>query len=100
MPGPDRVTKPLLEVLEVLVEADHADSQVHGWAVMKACGRSGPTVYGVLERLEESGWVRADWEHQNPVPGKPRRRFYSLTSAGVQAAQDLLTARRVGRRPN
>jgi len=86
-----RVTGPLLDVLEVLLDAP---GELHGWAIMKATARSGPTVYQVLERLTEAGWVDAKWEAMHPEPGKPRRRFYRLTPAIVPAARALLSERR------
>jgi PadR family transcriptional regulator len=94
MTGPIRVTNPLLDVLEVLLQAFGDKAELHGWAIMKATKRSGPTVYGVLDRLEEAGWVSGQWEAQHPEPNKPRRRFYHLTGSGVAAARDLLAARR------
>lgn len=66
MDGPVRVTNPLLDVLTVLLEAFEDDRrELHGWAIMKATARSGPTVYGVLDRLEDAHWITGRWEdHQ------------------------------------
>jgi PadR family transcriptional regulator, regulatory protein PadR len=94
MAGPIRVTGPLLDVLEVFFCAFDEDAELHGWAIMKAAKRSGPTVYGVLDRLEDAGWITGRWEDQHPEPNKPRRRFYQLTPTGVVEARKLLAARR------
>jgi DNA-binding PadR family transcriptional regulator len=95
MAGPVRVTNPLLDVLEVLLQAfDSHAGDLHGWAIMKATKRSGPTVYGVLDRLEDSGWISGRWEDENPEPGKPRRRFYSITPTGAIGAREILHERR------
>lgn len=95
MTGPDRVTGPLLDVLEVLVRALHnGDHDPHGWAIMKVTKRSGPTVYGVLDRLEDMGWIDGTWEEQYPENGTPRKRFYRLTPTGEVGARDLLRERR------
>jgi PadR family transcriptional regulator, regulatory protein PadR len=94
MPGPPRVTKPLLDVLEVFISALSSGDALHGWAIMKATKRSGPTVYGVLDRLEDMGWIDGEWETQNPDPNKPRRRFYRLTPTGQACAAELLSERR------
>ncbi len=94
MPGPPRVTSPLLDVLEVLVGALDSDSELHGWAIMKATKRSGPTVYGVLDRLEDMGWITGEWEARNPEPSKPRRRFYRVTPTGQIGATELLLKHR------
>jgi PadR family transcriptional regulator, regulatory protein PadR len=92
--APTRVTGPLLDVLEVFLEACRDGRDLHGWTIMKATKRSGPTVYGVLDRLEDAGWISGWWEEQHPEPGRPRRRFYRLTPNGTAAARQLLTARR------
>lgn len=94
MAGPIRVTGPLLDVLDVFLLAFDDDAELHGWAIMKAAKRSGPTVYGVLDRLEDAGWITGRWEDQHPEPNKPRRRFYRLTPTGVIKAKELLAARR------
>ena len=99
MTGPIRITKPLLDVLEVLLRALADNEEPHGWAIMKATSRSGPTVYGVLERLEQGGWIGGRWEDRPAEPNKPRRRFYRLTPTGVTAARDLLAERRPQSRP-
>lgn len=90
--GPMRVTNPLLDVL--LDAFDTGGQELHGWAIMKAVQRSGPTVYGVLDRLEDCGWVTARWEQQHPEGNKPRRRFYVLTAQGGIQARSLVVRRR------
>ncbi|HUC25031.1 MAG TPA: PadR family transcriptional regulator [Streptosporangiaceae bacterium] len=94
MAGPPRVTNPLLDVLEVFIGTLHSDADLHGWAIMKTTKRSGPTVYGVLDRLEDIGWITGEWEIRNPDPSKPRRRFYRLTPTGLAGATELLRERR------
>jgi DNA-binding PadR family transcriptional regulator len=61
---------------------------------MKATKRSGPTVYGVLDRLEDANWVSGRWEEENPEPGKPRRRLYSITPTGLTGSREILRERR------
>ena len=97
MSGPERITAPLLDVLEVLLEATHEDREMHGWAIAKTTKRSGPTVYGVIDRLEDAKWITGHWEEQHPDGNKPRRRFYSLTPNGVIKARALLAERRPDR---
>ena len=91
-----RVTNSLLDVLEVLVAAasQKGSPELHGWAIMKAVQRTGPTVYGVLDRLEDAKWITGYWEEQHPGPNMPRRRFYRLTPTGNTAARSLLAERR------
>ncbi len=89
-----RITQPTLDVLELLLEAHRDGTELHGWAIMKATGRTGPTVYNVLDRLEDAKLIVGEWEDRNPDPSKPRRRFYRLTGEGVPAARRLLAERR------
>jgi PadR family transcriptional regulator PadR len=94
MAGVRRVTAPTLDVLEVLLEAHYEGRDVHGWEIKKAINRSGPTVYGVIDRLEDAHLVQGYWESQSPSAIGPRRRYYRLTGAGVESARTLLADRR------
>jgi PadR family transcriptional regulator len=94
MAGPVRVTAPLLDVLEVFLQAHREGQQLHGWAILKATGRAGPTIYGILDRLEDADWVTGQWEDQPADANTPRRRLYQLTPTGAAAARHLLVARR------
>lgn len=90
-----RVTSPLLDVVEVLLAAlRDGVAELHGWAIMKTVKRTGPTVYGVLDRLEEAGWIESRWEVLPAEANRPRRRFYRLTSTGTVASRELLAERR------
>src|ERR1039457_1521732 len=89
-----RITEPLLDVLDLLLQATRDGQELHGWALMKGSGRSGPTVYGVLDRLEDAGWITGHSEARNPEPGRPPRRFYRLTPDGAVRAEQVLAPRR------
>jgi PadR family transcriptional regulator PadR len=90
--GPERITASFLDVLDVFVEA--GDEEIHGWAIIKASHRGGPTVYKILERLADMGWIVARWEMQPPETSRPRRRYYRLTGDGAARARALLADRR------
>lgn len=94
MPGIERVTDSTLDVLNVLLEAHRHGRDIHGWEVKKATRRSGPTVYGVIDRLEDAGLIEGHWQHQDPLDKGPRRRYYRLTGTGVATASKLLAERR------
>lgn len=94
MAGLERITQPTLDVLEVLVASHDRDEQIHGWAIMKATKRAGPTIYKVLDRLEDADWITGEWEELGPDQPGPRRRFYRLTGDGAPAARALLAERR------
>ncbi len=89
--GIERVTEPTLDVLEALLSAD--GFELHGWAIIKTTGRSGPTVYKILERISGAGLVTERWEDRPAEDGKPRRRYYRLTPTGVVRAESLLAAK-------
>ncbi|MFD0889443.1 PadR family transcriptional regulator [Streptosporangium algeriense] len=94
MTGIERITQPTLDVLEVLLRAHEEKVPINGWAVMKETGRAGPTVYKVLDRLEDAGWITGEWEERPPDQPGPRRRFYRFTGEGATAAHALIARRR------
>jgi PadR family transcriptional regulator, regulatory protein PadR len=66
--------------------------KLHGYAIMSAINDwSGEvlraeegSLYPALHRMEEAGWIRAEWINRQ-VPGKEngrRARIYELTAAG------------------
>jgi len=79
------------------------DPQVrrYGLEIMRATGLASGTLYPILTRLQETGWVRADWEDiDSSVEGRPARRYYSLTPEGVAAARTELAALYARLRPS
>ncbi|GAB1822348.1 PadR family transcriptional regulator [Herbidospora sp. RD11066] len=90
----DRITQPTLDVLEALYRASAGGEELHGWAIMKETHRAGPTVYKVLDRLAQRGWVEWRWEELDDDQSSPRKRFYKLTGEAVPAAGALLRERR------
>jgi len=52
-----------------------SNEELSGWQIMKGVRRSGPTVYAVLDRLEDADWITGSWE-EAPPDGRPRRRLY------------------------
>jgi DNA-binding PadR family transcriptional regulator len=59
------------------------------------------TLYRALARLEEMGLVTSVWEDAQLAAdeGRPRRRLYSITDAGLKAAAEARAAqKRPGRR--
>jgi DNA-binding PadR family transcriptional regulator len=85
------VTGAVFDVLELLLRAWEDDTEVSGWTVMKSIRRSGPTVYRVLDRLEDVGWITGSWETLPAGDSGPRRRLYRITGAGAEAARAAST---------
>jgi DNA-binding PadR family transcriptional regulator len=83
-----RITPATIDVLSVL---DTSGQPVWGLLVIKQSGRPAGSVYPILERLEQSGWVTSSWEENDERPG-PRRRYYALTVDGAVAARSAILA--------
>jgi PadR family transcriptional regulator len=86
-----RVTDATLDVIEVLLRPD---DDLYGLKIAKAINRPTGSVFPILARLEEYGWVVSEWEAGDPATRGPRRRFYRLTPDGLVRARDLLAERR------
>lgn len=91
---PERITQPLLDVLQALWEAGGA---LHGHKIKKLTKRSGPTVYNNLDRMVGAGWITGTWQ-ANPEPGLPARQAYRFTPEGLVAAEEILV--KAGRIPS
>ena len=59
----------------------------HGYELARLANVKSGTLYPLLIRLEEQGYLEAEW--QQPVEtGRPPRHAYRLTASGVQLALD------------
>jgi DNA-binding MarR family transcriptional regulator len=82
-----RLTLQGLMVLRCFGDSD--STELPGSEVMKVTGLASGTLYPILFRFEDAGFLTSRWETDDPVVlGRPRRRFYKLTPKGAQAAQD------------
>lgn len=62
----------------------------HGYALMKATNLKSGTLYPILMRLTDRGFLTARWEEpQNH--GRPPRQSYKLTPKGREYAEEALT---------
>ncbi len=66
----------------------------HGFDIVDVTGYPTGTVYPALRRLERDGYVRSHWEAERAATreGRPARRYYELTAAGVKALDAALVA--------
>ena len=85
----ERIGKATVDVLGVLLEAK---DPLWGLAIIKATGRPSGSVYPMLERLEQAGWIASSWEDEGVRRG-PRRRLYALTKEGAAEAKKVRAAR-------
>jgi PadR family transcriptional regulator PadR len=74
----------------------------HGYALASSTELKSGTLYPILIRLADQGLVEARWQEE-PVPGRPRRHLYRLTTDGAASAAQALAAvperQRSARRP-
>jgi PadR family transcriptional regulator, regulatory protein PadR len=77
-------------VLELLLQDPLAEH--YGLEIGDALGLPSGTIYPLLARLEEAGWLRSGWEDLATAAAEKRRprRYYRLTSDGVEYAMQAL----------
>lgn len=76
----------MLILLEAL--SGSAPEWRHGYDLIKQTGLLSGTLYPLLMRMTDQGFVEAEW--QAPAqPGRPARHAYRLTAIGVALAREL-----------
>lgn len=84
-----RITGATLKVLGCLL--DSYPNEISGAEIINQRKMLSGTIYPLLERLEVSGWVTSSWEQVDPREvGRPRKRLYKLTSAGLSASKSAV----------
>jgi len=74
----------MTRALVVFLEAPR--SWQYGYDIMKVADLSSGTLYPLLARLAEDGWLESRWE-ESEFPGRPPRQLYRLTSTGRMRAR-------------
>ena len=82
--------------LDAVILATLADGALHGYGIVKRVRDSSlgllrlgeGQLYPALHKLEELGFVSAEWTVET---GKPSRRIYSLTALGTRELQKCRT---------
>jgi PadR family transcriptional regulator PadR len=84
-----RLSAPTLKVIKLLLEKPREGRS--GADISRTLGISSGTLYPLLARLENAGWINSEWELMDPSDaGRPRRRFYILTGHGQTLASRAL----------
>lgn len=83
-----KLTIPLLKVLFAFL--DRPGELLIGSQVMKITVSPSGSVYPLLGRLVECGWLSAGWEEMDPLKDRQPRRQYQLTKGGREKALELL----------
>ena len=73
-----------------------ADGVAYGFDVIDRTGLPSGTVYPALSRLERDGYLRSSWETESAAfaAGRPARRNYRVTAAGLQTLRQSVEAYR------
>ncbi len=84
-----RLTQPSLRVLARML--NDPMREMSGADLRRDVGIASGTLYPILFRFEEAGWLKSRWEEVEPRDaGRPRRRLYLLTGAGQVHARTAL----------
>ncbi|MEU8210062.1 helix-turn-helix transcriptional regulator [Micromonospora sp. NPDC049044] len=88
--GTPRMTPQTLKVLRLLLATPTAPR--YGRDVARETGLKTGTLHPILARLEAVGWVESFWEDpaEHEDQGRPRRRYYRLTSDGATVARSAV----------
>ena len=81
--SPSPQTRRVLEAL-----GDEPQAWRHGYELLRQTGLKSGSLYPILVRLTERGWLEASWEPDAP-PGRPARHLYRLTGEGRRALAEL-----------
>lgn len=86
-----RLSEPALRVLKVML--DHPAEPLYGLDLMDRAGVKSGTLYPLLARLAEAGWLIGEREDVDPhIAGRPARTYYRLTGLGGREAREALAA--------
>jgi PadR family transcriptional regulator PadR len=81
-----RLTTQTLKVLAALMS--RTQDEISGAEIARSTKLASGTLYPILIRLEEAGWVESHWETEDPHElGRPRRRLYRVTGVGMGGAR-------------
>ncbi len=87
-----RLTQATLRVLRFFFEDPL--TEFSGADILNTTSLLSGSLYPILYRLEDAGWLTARWEQVDPSQeGRPRRRFYKLTDNGHAWTQAALAKR-------
>jgi PadR family transcriptional regulator, regulatory protein PadR len=85
-----RLTQQTLTVLGAL--ASNPVSELSGAEIARTSKLSSGTLYPILYRLEDFGWLVSHWEQGDPAAlGRPRRRYYRITAEGTKKVREVIT---------
>ncbi len=84
MPRQPHISRQALALLESLLAA--APDWTHGYALMRDTGLKSGTLYPLLLRLSDDGYLELR-DELSPLPGRPPRKAYRLSTSGIELAR-------------
>jgi PadR family transcriptional regulator PadR len=91
---PIRLSHQTLKVLKLFLSNPHR--QLAGADLAREADGGSGTLYPILARLEQVGWLTSEWENIDPAEaGRPRKRLYLLTGDGYRKSQSALDDLRI-----
>ena len=86
--GTPRITASVEQVL--LLFLAEPTRERYGLEVARLARLPRGTLYRILMRMEEAGWLESAWEDVDPaLAGRPARRLYRPTSSGREQAEGI-----------
>jgi PadR family transcriptional regulator PadR len=92
-----KVSMPMLKVLRAMV--DRPLQPMYGLELMAAADIKSGTLYPLLARLQQAGWLEGEWEQHDPESGRPPRKFYRLSEDGMARARTALAEAHAALKP-
>jgi PadR family transcriptional regulator PadR len=84
---PPRITGPVQRVLLLFLR--NPAWRYYGLEISREAQVGRGTLYPLLDRLENAGWLESEWEELDPAAGRRPRRYYTLTDSGLQQARQV-----------
>jgi DNA-binding PadR family transcriptional regulator len=81
----------------MLALADRSTTWRHGYDLGQETGLKAGSLYPILMRLADRGWLEAKWETEVPA-GRPPRHLYRLTATGREELRKLARAKSAAER--
>lgn len=86
-----RSRRPSSQTMSVLnLLAQQPDAWLYGLEIAEATSLKSGSLYPILSRLAERGWLESRWLEPS-LPGRPPRHAYRITGAGRSALRAAAT---------
>jgi PadR family transcriptional regulator PadR len=73
---------------------DAPSDETYGFELAEATDLPSGTIYPILRRLEDEGFIKSRWADVDTGAQKRRRRYYALTGEGRRAAHQATASQR------